>query len=380
MNSRNLSLKPVRFMLLGSGNVCGNDPRIHAKRTFSQNLIYLCKDKARSVKELSDALCVPMPFIEEELLFQCHGENGEYGMLRKLDDGRYAINVFVVDYEEYAQANDIYKKYIKEICRCLKIALEKNKNRILSFPYLSIQDDTKFILWCMLTRTMEKLGNDINNIIQNKYFSNISPIDRSYSFAAIAFQAENEDELSLFDLYGCDGNHATSLGGFKHIFISNLYGKRLGRHFTCGHNISNDKRLLLLLKSIGGLSVDTLSETEKELAAKCIECGYLRKNGDLLEPKIVVIERKDQMEFEEIAHHLQDDLQDVKDKIAEELAVFMKKHIPDHLLNEYHFYNQLIAAPRVFSEVVEACIQEGVLSEPQDQLGAEGVLMIVKKD
>ena len=86
MNERNLSLKPIHLVMVGTGNPIGNDPRTQARRVLSQNLIYLCKDKAKTAKELSDELCIPMPYIEDELEIQCYGENGKYGMLRKLDN------------------------------------------------------------------------------------------------------------------------------------------------------------------------------------------------------------------------------------------------------------------------------------------------------
>ena len=97
MNERGYVLKPIKLAFSGTGSPCGNDPRSKTERMFSQNLIYLCKDKPKSAKELSEELCVPMPYIEEELEIQCHGENGKYGMLRKLENGKYAVNIHLVD-------------------------------------------------------------------------------------------------------------------------------------------------------------------------------------------------------------------------------------------------------------------------------------------
>ena len=50
-----------------------------------------------------------MPYVEEELEIQCRGENGSYGMLRKLDNEKYALNILLVDYSEYNQANGYTK-------------------------------------------------------------------------------------------------------------------------------------------------------------------------------------------------------------------------------------------------------------------------------
>ena len=115
MIERNLSLKPIRLAIVGTGNPMGNDPRTKADRVLSQNLIYLCKDKAKSAKELSEELCVPMPYIEDELEIQVYGENGKYGMLRKLDNGKYITNILLVDYSEYDEANKSSKDVVAEL-------------------------------------------------------------------------------------------------------------------------------------------------------------------------------------------------------------------------------------------------------------------------
>ena len=136
MNERNLSLKPIRLAIVGTGNPIGNDPRTKADRVLSQNLIYLCKDKAKSAKELSEELSVPMPYIEDELEIQVYGENGKYGMLRKLDNGKYITNILLVDYSEYDEANKIYEKYLDEYIPILKANFEKQKERYFTFSIL----------------------------------------------------------------------------------------------------------------------------------------------------------------------------------------------------------------------------------------------------
>ena len=376
MNDRNLSLKPIRLAISGTGNPCGNDPRSKSERTFSQNLIYLCKDKPRTAKELSEELCVPMPYIVEQLDIQCRGENGSYGMLRKLENGKYVANILLVDYEEYDEANKIYERHLPEFCRRLKNALEQNKEKILSFPYLSSQKDSCFILWTLISRTIWDFEQKINSVIANKYFSDIVPVERVFSCVAVAFRDET---APILDFYGCDGIDASDVGGYRSVFVSNIYGKRVDKHLHCGHNLSQDLKLLMVLKAIGGLPVDELTENEKEIAAKAIECGYLCKKGNVLEPKIIVIDRKNDQEFYNLSFDLNTNMKQIIEDIADELSVFMKKRIPEHLISEYQIYTQLIAGVRILSQTIEECIKEGILSEPENRIGAEGVLMIVEK-
>ena len=376
MSERTYVLKPIKLAISGTGNPCGNDPRSKTERMFSQSLIYLCKDKPKSAKELSEELCVPMPYIEEELEIQCHGENGKYGMLRKLDNGKYVVNIHLVDYDEYDQANKIYEKHLPEFCNIIKTVLKQNKEKILSFPYLSEQKDVRFIMWTLISRTVWDFEEKINKVLAEKYFSDVTPVKRNFSCVAVAY---TDEQKPAFDFYGSDGIDATSVGGYKSVFVSNIYGKHIDKHFHCGHNLSHDQKLLMVLRTIGGISIDELSETEKEIAAKAIECGYLRKNGNIIEPKIIVIDRKNDMDFYNFSFDFNNNMGTVIEQIAAELSVFMRTHIPEHLMNEYQIYTELIAGIRMLSKSIDECINLGLLLEPENKVGAEGMLMIVEK-
>ena len=377
MSERNLSLKPVRLSVVGTGRPRGNEPNVKAERMLSQNLIYLCKDKPKSAKELSEELCVPMPYIEEELEIQCHGQNGTYGMLRKLDNGKYAINIHLLDYTEYREVNQIYKKYLPQVCGILKQKLSQNKERILALPYLSEQNDMRFILWILISRMNWGFELRLNEVIAQKYFADITPVEREYSCAAIAFR---EGERQEFNFYGCDEIGSTFVPGYKTVVVSNVYGERMDKHFSCGHSISTDPKLLMVLRAIGGLSLEDLTEEEKEVVAKGLECGYLRKKGNMVEPKIIVLDREYADELAKIQHTFVDGMADVMEDIAKELSVYMKKHIPEHLLNEYAVYTRLLAGSELLPAMIEECIREDLLLAPENRIGAEGVLMIVEKN
>lgn len=376
MNERTYILKPVRLARSGTGNPCGNDPGVKVERMFSQNLVYLCKDRPRTAKELSEELCVPMPYIEEELEIQCRGENGKYGMLRRLDNGKYIVNIHLVDYDEYDQANKIYEKHLPEFCKVIKDMLKQNGEKILSFPYLSEQKDLQFIMWSLISRIIWDWKERSNEVLADKYFADVTPLKRDYTCVAVAYTGE---QVWYPDFYGCDGIDAVSIGGYRHVFVSNIYGKHIEKHFHCGHNLSQDQSLLMALRAVGGLSVDELSEAEKEIAAKAIECGYLRKNGNSIEPKMIVIDRKQENDFYMLSYEFNDGMGAVTEQIAAELSEFMHRHIPSHLMNEYQIYTELIAGARILSKAIDVCISEGLLSEPKSRIGAEGMLMIVEK-
>ena len=294
----------------------------------------------------------------------------------KFNDGKYTINTLLVDYDEYLQANNIFEKYLPELCKIINQTLSDKSKKILSFPFLSRQDNLNFIFWSLIQKINNHFEDKVNELLKEKYFCDVKPVERVFSTATIAYTNEQNP---TFDVWGCDSAFSNAIGGYQSVFVSNIYGKYLDRHFYVGHNLSCDQKILMLLRSIHGITIDSLTEIEKEIVAQCIECGYLQKNDNLVEPKIVIIDKKDAADFNHLAMEFVKDMQPIIEKIAAELSVFLKKHIPAHLMNEYQNYTYLIATAQNYSKLIDACLQENILSKPKNRLGAEGVFMIVEK-
>lgn len=375
MSERKLSLQPVSLAFIGTGNPTGNDPRIKAERILSQNIVYACKDRAKSAKELSEELCVPMPYIEDELEIQVNGENGSYGLLRK-EGEKYIANVIIVDNNEFDEVGEIYTKHLDEFCERLKNHLNKTKERFLDFPYLSAQTDLSFILWTLISESVWHIKERVDSILEEKFFSDIKLPKRDFTTVAVAVK-NGEPYGGRF--YGCDGTETRDFCGYSYVFIRNIYGKRIDKHFFAGQNLTNDEKMNLMLKAIGGISVEKLTEKQKEIAAKAIECGFLRKTGDVLEPRIVVIEDKEWKNFRNLLNGYYDSVENICNQIAEELHNYMISHIQKHLLNEYKSYNLLVAGINVLNDLIEKCISESILSKPENRIGPEGVLLVVEK-
>ena len=375
MNERNLSLKPVSLAFIGTGNPSGNDPRTKAERILSQNLVYACKDKAKSAKELSDELCVPMPYIEDELEIQLKGENGSYGFLRKMGD-KYISNVIIAENSEFNEAGKIYTKHLDELCEKLKNHLQSHREEFLNFPYLSRQTDLRFILWTLISESVWHLKERVDEILETEFFKKVKQPQRKFTTVGVAIPYGASYSARF---YGCDGNETHDFCGYSYVFIRNIYGKRMNRHFYCGQTITNDEKLRLTLKAIGGMDMNTLDETQREIAAKAIECGFLRKNGEILEPRIVAIEQKDWENFRNLLCEYYDSIEDIAKEIAEEMYAYMLSHIQKHLLNEYKSYNLLVSGINLLNDLIEKCIAEDLLTEPQQRIGPEGVLLVVER-
>lgn len=110
-----------------------------------------------------------------------------------------------------------------------------------------------------------------------------------------------------------------------------------------------------------------------------MECGYLRINGKMPEPNVVVIDEKDAEDFYAFSHVFDENMKDIKEVIADELGEYMKKRIQSYLIGDYQIYSQFIAGVRLQTLITEECIKRGLLTTPGDTLCGEGVLVITKE-
>lgn len=122
-----------------------------------------------------------------------------------------------------------------------------------------------------------------------------------------------------------------------------------------------------------------MSEKEKEHAARAIECGYLYRDGDMLYTKILVSALSDRDRLFDISDNLDNGYFNADAEIvAEKVADLIRKSVPDYLLGEWRLANRLAGLP-ILDGVVECLIEKGVITPPEDGIGAEGCWMSVEK-
>lgn len=370
--NRPLALDKVDYVIWGTGNPAWGDPRTVCSRMFSNHIVWLCHKKPMSASEIAEELNVPTVYVEEELEILAKGENGKYGFLRRMENGKYAINFILMDKEVIEKAHALYTEQLPKICEIISDYIEKHKDEYLSFPYLNKKVDLNLILWQQVFTMSHAFSDNVESILAEKHFSQYGKINRPFSVFGYVDNGKHYGG-------GWDGVNAENVCGFTQIHLDNIYITRIKPHFHCGLNVSNDPQIQLALRAIDGLDVLTLSETEKEHAAKAIECGYLYRDGDMLYTKILVSSMHDMDRLFDISNRLCKGFFEEDAKIvAEKIAALIKKVVPEYLLGEWRLANRLANMP-VLDAVVEVLIEKKILTPPQDGIGAEGCWMSVMK-
>ena len=367
-----VALDKIDYVIWGTGSPAWGDPRNVCTRMFSNHIVWLCHKKPMSASEIAEELNVPTVYVEEELEILRKGENGKYGFLRRLENGKYALNFILLDKDVFEKANAIYTEQLPKICETISNYIEEHKAEYLAFPYLNKKVDMNLILWQQVSNIAYSFSHCVECSLKKNHFADVEKTDRPFSVFGYV-------DNGKYYGGGWDGVDAQNVCGFSNVHLDNIYITRIKKHFSCGLNVSKDPQTQLALRAIDGLDATSLSEKEKEHAAKAIECGYLYRDGDMLYTKILVSALSDRDRLFDISNALQNGYFDADAEIvAAKVAELIKKSVPDYLLGEWKLANTLASMP-ILDAVVECLIEKGVLTPSKDGIGAEGCWMSVEK-
>ena len=362
-----------QFIIWGTGTPGGNDPRSVCTRKMSYHILWACMEKPKTAKEISDELYVPMPYVEDELDILARGENGEYGMIRKLENGKYALNFPLLSQQQIEALWGIISGKLPLLREGALRFVEAHKEEYLSFPYINRKVDLNLILWQQVKWLELSFLLKVEEHLERKHFNDRKKLDRPFSVYGYLY----EGELKNWG-YGCDGIEAHNLCGYRGIYAANIYGSLVQSHFHCGHNLASDLAFQLAIRAIHGLPVSDLTEQEREYAAKAVENGYLFREGDTLYTKFLVTEGAYGDGARAVSNRFGDELAAEAEQVAAEIAAFIRKNIPAHLLEDYRLVNYL-SESLLIGTLIDALIEEGLMTPPENGVGAEGIWMNVTK-
>lgn len=367
IKNKPISLNKIEYVIWGNGDPLWGDPREGFERQFSKHIVWACHDKAKTAKEISEMLNVPMLYVEEELEILTRGKNGKYGLLRKTDNGRYALNFMLLDKEQIEELHNIYISRTDMISKKIVDYVEKNKEKYLAFPYLNHKVDLNLILWQQVYELADALIWAVDSKI-NEYFADVKPNEREFTVFGYV-------DNGIYYGVGWDGIRGDNICGYSYVDVQNIKNDYINSHFHCGNDLATDKSLQIAIRAIYGLDVSKLNESEKEAAANAIEQGYVYREGDNLYTKILVSDRKDVFE---LSRGINPEFASEADEIAEEISKFIKKNVPEFFLSEYRSVNALASLP-VRNIADEALIEKGLITPPESRVSAEGCWMTVTK-
>ena len=377
-NGLPLNLRKIDLYNLGTGQVTLGDPRSLLMRMLPVHIAYLCRNKAMTAGEISKKLNVPMLYIEEELEHmsvseECADETFDK-VLRKLDNGRFTVNMIILSNEEIREIHDIYRKFVPEVTDIIKKHLSENEEKYLNFPFVNKRIDLNLIFWGAFSDIVYCLSDKTQKHLE-EYFIDMKIVKKPCYYISYE-NYENERYFSL----GNDGISGANICGYSFVQISNMYNKWLKPHFNCGSsNLLKASTEQMAIRAIHGIDKSTLNEKDRETAAKAIEVGYLFEEDGVLYTKPMVLRFENWQDFNNIGTSVMPKYEEIAKSIAKELAPLIKKYVPAHLMHEYKLVDSLAGKVVLYDLVLDALVADGTLRVPENGLGAEGVFIEIKE-
>ena len=178
--NRPVALDKIDYVIYGTGNPGWGDPRTVCSRMFSNHIVWLCHKKPMRASEIAEELNVPTVYVEEELEILAKGENGKYGLLRRMDSGKYAINFILLNKNVIEHAHALYTEQLPKICGTISDYIERHKEEYLSFPYLNQKVDFNLILWQQVFTMSQAFSDNVESVLAEKHFSQVEKVNRPF--------------------------------------------------------------------------------------------------------------------------------------------------------------------------------------------------------
>ena len=233
--------------------------------------------------------------------------------------------------------------------------------------------DLNLVLWQHVHTIGYIFKGLVENRLEKEYFAEVEQCKRPFT----CFGYRNEPGRRNWGV-GFDQSYGENICGYSKVIAENLYDSKIKAHFHCGGEAMLDTKLQLAIRAVEGLEVSSLSEAEQEQAAKAIAEGYLYREGERLYTKILICSYDDWMNLTKLNDGLIQDYKPEVEAVAAEIALLIKKYVPEHVFGDYKYANGLAAMP-VLNILIDTLIDKGFMTAPENGIGAEGCWLALQK-
>lgn len=390
METNALKLKPNGLALFGTGDFSdSNGIGSLVNRLLAHNILIACRTTAKSSEEIARELEIPSVFIEDELRSL---ENG--GVLIQKANGKYLTDFIILDLDIYMEIHIKHYELAGELRDIVARYVTENTEKIMGIDYLVPPESFEFALWTLIPLIADQYQHEIIKIVLERLSDILvtNSKQREWTFLgchinydeAIKISADEApnpmmDRLSneVWEEYGMDGGMVPEYDKYKNIRLNNFYGARLPKRYSHPSDIYRNPILLLVIRCIDGLAFGSLSEKEKEIAAKALEQKLIKKVNNTLYPNMLVFSKKSFKEFSAIKQGISDLVQPLVERMADWYIKMMKTHLPAHLYTQAYYFVRLTG--NMQNWLTEECIRDGLLYVPDKEKCGEGMWLIVEE-
>ena len=376
------SYKPEDVQLWTSGIGVGGrgpGPHINYERKFPKNILLEAYCNPSTIEELSLALGVAAPYMEEEVESLVKNE-----LLRKLDSGKtvkYETDFPIISAEAQRQAECLSFKVKDEYYALLRQVvdefLEKRSGEKLLGGYQPIEE----LKWMYMIMFGKSFSGKVTT--WNGAFEKWQPTERGkgrWDMIGLVNFTKNEANFSLGhggasidkDGYNISGDSATFC-----MFNIHMFTRERKKHpaYAC-----NRDQIRVLWEMYNGRADE---KKDREVIDFLLECGVFEARDGKYIPKFAVTDKYYSYIGDELLTDVDESvyakIKELHMKLYQETRAIIEKDVPEKFRNCYILYSYQGERPLSFA--MWAAIKDGYLKLPEDygksMIGAW--LSVVKK-
>jgi len=258
-------------------------PRKLLKSLAAQNIVLEAYNNPSSVEDLSLALGIASPYIEDELQ-----ELLETQVMVKNKDGKLETNFVIINAETGKRIVEILEETGKKINPLICEIIEKNYTQIMEIGFINHNMPKEYLYWCLFYLTIEKLLHNMN--IEGGFRSTKRPDGNEWDITA----HEKLDAPHLYESF-CyktnDGKTKDLLFAHYKVDISDIYA------VDGDYSMSWDELYLLKDIIVNNRSKSSFDAAENSVIDRLIENHVISISDDLIKISFPVFDESGKHEL-----------------------------------------------------------------------------------
>jgi RNA polymerase sigma-70 factor (ECF subfamily) len=252
------------------------------KRLAAKNIALEAYNNPSTVEELSLALGIAAPYIEDELMTLLDSD-----VVIKHADGRLETNFVIIDAETQKRTQELLEEAGERISPIICGVIEKNLENIRGIGFINHDMPKEYLHWCLLFVTLKHLQN------------------KMYDGKNIEFSATKRKDGGIWNIYGYErweqprdyASTTHNTGDNKHFF--NHYTINLSDLCSWDSEYCMTHNELSLFADIlkNNRAKSSLNESENKLVEELVKNHVVHTSGDEIKTRFPVFNENGKNEF-----------------------------------------------------------------------------------
>ncbi|MCL2773891.1 MAG: sigma-70 family RNA polymerase sigma factor [Oscillospiraceae bacterium] len=252
------------------------------KKLAAKNIVLETYNNPSTVEELSIALGIASPYIEDELKYLL-----DPGLMIKHSDGRIETNFIILDAETQKQLIELGEETGRRISPLICETVEKYTDKIREIGFINSDMPTAYLYWSLLYITIEKLISKVHGEKNIENYATERPNGDKWDITGF----ENWDSPIKYSSTVNRTNDGNSHFDHFTIDVADLYKT------AADYNIPGDSLVLLTNIIRNNRKKSTLDTSENRIIDSLVTNHVVTISGDTIKTGFPVFNESEKHEF-----------------------------------------------------------------------------------